>query len=140
MSDDYGRYDYHQFYKPDERENEQLQLSAAKSEAFNDMLNLILNHKKEITKIPQCSSIDGATAWASKRKGYFAEEKDIGGDDKPEVVVFDKHKRPVVVNGYKLRASDYPIRRMYWKENNTPEKRAGNPMWSSNRKQGRKNL
>ena len=128
MSDDYGRYDYHQFYSPDEREKEEMQLSAAKSEAFNDMLNLILNHKKEITKIAQCSTIDGAKGWASKRKGYFAEEKDIGGDDKPEVVVFDKHKKPVVVNGYKLKASDYPMRRMYWKENNTPEKRAGNPM------------
>ena len=135
MSDDYGRYDYHQFYAPDEREKEELQLSAAKSEAFNDMLNLILNHKKEITKIAQCSTIDGATAWANKRKGYFAKEKDIGGDDKPEVVVFDKHKRPIVVNGYKLKASDYPMRRMYWKENNTPEKRAGNPMklWAQTR-------
>ena len=135
MSDDYGRYDYHQFYAPDEREKEEMQLSAAKSEAFNDMLNLILNHKKEITKIAQCSTIDGAKGWASKRKGYFAEEKDIGGDDKPEVVVFDKHKRPIVVNGYKLKASDYPIRRMYWKENNTPEKRAGNPMklWAQNK-------
>ena len=94
------------------------------------MINLILNHKKEITKVPSATTFNGAKAWAAKRpgQGYRVEYRDIGGDPEKEVVVFDKAGRPFMVNGYKLKPSDYGLRKAYFEANPTSVERAGNPM------------
>ena len=61
--------------------------SAEKNELIEDMLDIILKHKKEIKKVPQCSAIDSATDWAAKRR-LLAKEVDLDDDGTPEVVVF----------------------------------------------------
>ena len=116
-------------FKEDLRDSTQ-RLSEARESALNDMLDIILHHKKEIVKVPQCSTLKGARAWVAKRpnSGFRADIADIGGDSEQEVVVYDKAGRPFIVNGYKLKASDYGLRKAYWTANPTPEQRAGNPM------------
>ena len=116
----------------DQRKSTHNELSEARESALNDMLDLILHHKKEIAKIPAATTFRGAQEWCAKRpnSGYRAEYRDIGGDEEKEVVVFDKAGRPFMVNGYKLKPSDYGVRKAYWEANPTAEDRAGNPMRS----------
>ena len=131
MEEDYPLYNVHRAgLLDDNRKSTSNELSAARESALNDMLNLILNHKKEITKVPSATTFNGAKAWAAKRpgSGFRAEYRDIGGDPDKEVVVFDKAGRPFMVNGYKLKPSDYGLRKAYFEANPTSVDRAGNPM------------
>ena len=137
MSEDYiGEYDVHRLGTLEDLRNTSNDLSKARADTLQAMVNLILEHKKEITKVPSATTFAGARAWAEKRKhlGYRAEEVDIAGDEEKEAVVYDKAGRPFMINGYKLKPSDYGIRKAYWTANPTPEKRAGNPMreWAVN--------
>jgi hypothetical protein len=131
MEEDYPLYNVHRAgLLDDNRKSTSNELSAARESALNDMLNLILNHKKEITKVPSATTFNGAKAWAAKRpgSGFRVEYRDIGGDPEKEVVVFDKAGRPFIVNGYKLKPSDYGLRKAYFEANPTSVDRAGNPM------------
>ena len=112
----------------------QKQVTERYEDVLDSMLNVILNHKKELHKIPQCTTVAGAKEWASKRPGFRAQMRNIGGDPEPEVVVFDKAGKPVVVNGYQLKPSDYGLRTAYWEANPTKEARIDNPMrkWAEN--------
>ena len=90
-------------------------LGERREDILDSMLNLILNHKKEIQKIPSCTTLRGAQAWCDKRpgSGFRAHMADIGGDPENEVVVYDKAGKPVIVNGYRIKPSDYGIRKLY---------------------------
>ena len=101
--------------------------SAKREDMYDSLMNLILKHKMEMTKVPAASSLNTAQAWAQKR-GLRAGERDLDGDGHPETVVFDKSGKPFIINGYKLKASDYPIRREYWSRHPTAEDRAAEPM------------
>ena len=100
-----------------------------RQDMYNAMLNLILKHKVELQKIPAASSLASATNWAAKR-GLRAGEADLDKDGKPETVVYDKSGKPYIINGYRLKASDYPIRKAFYTAFPTPEDRAGESMSS----------
>ena len=63
---------------PNKQSREDSEIRAARKDAFDSMLNLILTHKKDIVKVPACSSYESAQEWASKRPGYRVVKKDIG--------------------------------------------------------------
>ena len=145
----YNPYDYHRAgLMEDMRKNTSNELSAARADALQSMIDLILQHKKEIVKIPQATTFKGAQDWAAKRPnaGYRVAYTDIGGDPEKEVVVYDKGGRPFMINGYKMKPSDYGLRKAYWEQNPTSEQRAGNPMreWAAeyawNTKEDPKNM
>ena len=98
---------------------------------YDAMLTLILDHKKELQKIPAASSLKSAQIWARKR-GLRAGEEDFNGDGIPETVVYNKAGQPFIINGYKLKASDYGIRNRFFNQFPTPEARVGESMknWS----------
>ena len=96
---------------------------------YDAMLTLILDHKKELQKIPAASSIESATIWAGKR-GLRAGVQDFNGDGIPETVVYNKAGRPWIINGYKLKSSDYPIRNAFYSHFPDPEQRVGESMRS----------
>lgn len=100
-----------------------------KSEVLEDLYDIILKHKKELRKIPQCSHINGAQEWARKR-GLRAIETNIDGDaaGTKEVVVLDKKGKPFVVNGYTLKPSDFPVRNKYWSTHQKESERVKEPM------------
>ena len=100
-----------------------------REDMYNAMLNLILKHKVELQKIPAASSLASATNWAAKR-GLRAGEADLDKDGKPETIVYDKSGKPYIINGYRLKASDYPIRKAFYTAFPTPEDRAGESMSS----------
>ena len=101
--------------------------SAAAEDAMDSMLNIILTHKKEIQKVPQFSSVKSSNAWLQRHpnSGLRVQEKDLDGDGSREVVLYNKAGQPVIVNGYKLRANDYPVRRAYWSNHPDPIDREG---------------
>ena len=109
-------------------ENEQYR-NLSKNELIEDMLDIILRHKKEIKKVPQAMYPAGAQKWASRR-GLYATETNIDNspDGSKEVVVFDRKGNPMVVNGYMLKPSDYPVRRKYWDTHQTESSRVDEPM------------
>ena len=84
-----------------------------RKDMYNAMLNLILKHKVELQKIPATSAIESAKEWAGKR-GLRAGTKDLDGDGKPETIVYNKAGKPWIINGYRLKASDYPIRNAFY--------------------------
>ena len=121
-----GRVDRYQ--DPSKKDEERGLMSEAKKDAYNSLLNLILTHKKEIVKVPACSTFESATQWAKKRPGFRVDKKNIGGDEEEEVVVYDRNGNPFIINGYKMAPSDYGFRKAYYTANDTAEKRAGYSM------------
>ena len=101
--------------------------SESAEDAMNSMLNIILTHKKEIQKLPHFSSIESSNDWINRHpnSGLRADVKDLDGDGTQEVVLYNRAGKPVIVNGYKLRASDYPQRRAYWGSHPKPSDRIG---------------
>ena len=89
---------------------------------YDSMINMIVNHKMELQKIPQCSSLATAEQWAAKR-ALRAGQQDFDGDGISEIVVYNKAGQPMIINGYRPKPSDYAIRNAYWTENPTYESR-----------------
>ena len=119
--DDFRRLD-------DERKHEDGYNDKSK-DMYNAMLTLILDHKKELQKIPATSSLPSATIWARKR-GLRAGTEDFNGDGIPEVVVYNKAGNPWIINGYKLKSSDYAQRNAFYTQFPDAESRVGESMKS----------
>lgn len=93
-------------------------LPANQQDLYNSFINLIVNHKMELQKIPAASHPETAADWAEKR-GLRAGQQDFDNDGHPETVIYNKAGNPYIINGYKLKPSDYPIRNQYWGANKT---------------------
>jgi len=93
-------------------------LTADQQDLYNSFINLIVNHKMELQKIPAASHPETAAKWAEKR-GLRAGQQDFDNDGHPETVIYNKAGNPYIINGYKLKPSDYPIRNKYWGANQT---------------------
>ena len=90
------------------------------NEVFDDLINIILNAKKDITRINGLDDIENARKYAETHGYRIPDELDINHDGVDDIIISDKKGRPVIVNGYKISDSRQPIRKMYIKE-----KRAG---------------
>ena len=107
------------------------QLGERREDVLDSLLNLILNHKKEIQKVPGTATYEAAKNWCKKRpgSGFRADEQDLGGGPDKEVVIFDKAGKPFIVNGYKLKPSDYGMRKFYQEAvDKDPERMIGTSM------------
>ena len=84
--------------------------------AVDDLINVILNAKKDITRIEGLDDYETAREYAAKRGYRISEEtEDINHDGVDDVVLYDKMGKPVIVNGYKLSPSKQPLRKLYQK-------------------------
>lgn len=86
------------------------------------------NHKQDIKRINEAQSINGAKNWINKKgmKGYYTvEAKDIDNDGIKDVLVKDINGQLVIVNGYTVKPSQYPLRSMYYEL--PPEERKDKP-------------
>lgn len=116
---------------PDKKEGPDTHgITAGRQDAFNSMINLLLNHQQEIVKVPACSTLESANEWCAARpkSGYRAALAHLNDDRIPEVVVYDRKGAPFIVNGYKMGASDYGMRHAYYDRNPTKAHRALNTM------------
>ena len=88
--------------------------------AVNDLINIILNAKKDITRVEGLDDYVNAKKYADKR-GYriSGEDADINHDGVNDIVLYDRKGKPVIVNGYKLSPSKQPLRKLYQKAKRT---------------------
>lgn len=99
---------------------------------FDDLINIILNAKKDIVKVNGLDDYDTAAEYAEKRGLRISEPEDINHDGVDDIVLYNKRGRPVIVNGYKLTPSKQPLRKEFLRakkagELNNPE--AGYKGW-----------
>ena len=96
---------------------------------YEELAKVVAGLGKEIKRINQCLTLEGAQEYASKRKNWQADEADITGprglpDGIKEVYVTDSKGRVKVINGHGLAKSEYPVRKAYRTKYDTPKKRS----------------
>ena len=85
---------------------------------YEELAKVVAGLGKEIKRINQCLTLEGAQEYVKKRKNWSADEADITGprglpDGIKEVYVTDSKGRVKVINGYGLAKSEYPVRKAY---------------------------
>ena len=94
--------------------------------AMRSLLNIVgtANHKKDIKQIAKTQSVRGAQEWITKnnKQGWTAAEEDVDNDGISDVLVKDANGNLVIVNGYTLKPSTYPYRKLFYEAD--PEVRA----------------
>ena len=83
-------------------------------QVFNNLIDVILNAKKDIIRINGLDDYETAKQYAEKRNLRISEkETDINHDGVNDVILYNKAGNPVIVNGYKLVPSQQPVRKLY---------------------------
>ena len=85
---------------------------------YGELATIVAGLQKDVQRINQCLTLEGAEAYASKRKNWEAREEDITGPEgKPdgikEVYVTDSKGNLKIINGWMLKKTEYPIRKAY---------------------------
>ena len=85
---------------------------------YEELTKIVAGLKKDVKKINQCLTLEGARAYASKRKNWEAYSEDITGpngipDGIPEILVTDADGNVKIVNGWSLGKGTYPMRTVY---------------------------
>ena len=104
-------------------------ISENKTDLYDSLVNIVLNHKSELQKLPGLAAPKVAQKWAEDR-GLRFRDHDLNNDGIMDSVIYNKAGQPFIINGYKIKPSDYKVRRDYYEANPTTEKRIGNPMKS----------
>ena len=93
-------------------------VSPINQSAMSSLINIVgtANHKKDIKQIAKTQSVRGAQEWIKKNKkaGWIAEEEDVDNDGISDVLVKDANGNLVIVNGYTLKPSTYPYRKLFY--------------------------
>ena len=92
-------------------------VSNIKQSAMRSLINIVgtANHKKDIKQIAKTQSVKGAQEWITKhnKQGWTAVEDDADDDGIADVLVKDANGNLVIVNGYTLKPSTYPYRKLF---------------------------
>jgi len=88
---------------------------------YDQLINIILNAKKDIKFSPSAESRAGAEKYAFTHGLRLGKEgTDINEDGVEDIVLYNKAGYPVVINGYHLKPSQFPFRKSYKEQNPTP--------------------
>lgn len=92
--------------------------------AMYELGDVVLNKKKDFHLVRNAVNLRGAQEWAAKHKYPQPQsDVDINGDNIPDTVVYDSYGKPVMVNGWTLQKSQYPLRKQFLDENPTKQQR-----------------
>ena len=81
--------------------------------AYDSLVNLVLNHKMELKKMPSLMTEEGAAKYANNTRDasgkplYRLKTNDINGDGENDIILYNRAGKPVIVNGYKAKPSDF---------------------------------
>ena len=100
------------------KKNEEYDRKFSLQPGYDELIHIVAGLQKDVKKINQCITLDGAKEYASKRKNWTAHEEDITGphgkpDGINEVFVCDAKGNLKVINGVGLEKSQYPYRKAY---------------------------
>ena len=110
----------------------QVSYERTRTRAMNQLKNIVGTSglRQDIKRVRKAESLRGATKWAQKhsteKTQYTAKEEDIDGDGIQDVLVKTQNGDLVIVNGYTVRKSDYPYRRMFGELPKATRKEHGN--------------
>lgn len=87
-------------------------------DGYSELARIVAGLGKEVKRINQCLTLQGAQQYVSKKKNWTAHEADITGkngipDGVKEVFVCDSKGNLKIINGYGLEKSEYPWRKAY---------------------------
>ena len=115
--------------KRGEAYNKQIQFQPG----MEELVNVVAGLQKDIKRINQALTLDGARKYVENKPNWEAHEEDIvGPDGKPdgikEVFVTDSKGNVKIINGYSLGKSTYPIRKLHRTIYPTRQERVGHPI------------
>ena len=93
---------------------------------------IVLDIKRDIKRVSKAMSLEGAQDIANKHnakypndqsKHWRAENRDINGDNIPDITIRNANNDLLFVNGYTTKKSDWPIRYEWYKEFPTSDAR-----------------
>lgn len=91
---------------------------------YDQLINIILNAKKDIKHHRSCETFAGAERYAKSHDLRVGPPgTDINGDGFEDVVLYNKAGLPVMINGYRITPSEYPYRQQYLNQNPTAAQR-----------------
>ncbi len=95
---------------------------------MKELFHVILDLQRDIKKISDAQSLQGAQRVARRfGNGHQAKQGDFNNDGIPDVVIYDKHNNPVVINGYTTKQSKWPMMHHYFTANPTKTQRKATP-------------
>ena len=114
-----------------DKDNKQYVRKLQATNGYGELVNIVAGLQKDVKRLNQCLTLEGAQQYARKRKNWQAHEADITGPNgKPdginEVFVTDSKGNIKVINGYTLAKTTYPQRKLYRTIFNTPALRKEN--------------
>jgi len=92
------------------------------TDVYDSLINLILNHKMELKKMPSLMTTAGAQKYANSMKDqngnpmYRLQTEDLNGDGEKDIILYDRAGKPVIINGYKAKSSDFGMINAYRQE------------------------
>ena len=96
-----------------------------KEDLYESLVNLVLNHRSELKKMPSLMTEKGAQEFADKSNGQYRYKKvDLNNDNDPDLVLYNKAGQPVIINGYKIKSSDFGYINKFRSDNPTAKERA----------------
>ena len=100
---------------------------------MESLVNIVAGLQKDVKRINQALTLDGARAYIQNKPNWSAHEEDIvGPDGKPdgikEVFVADGKGNVKIINGYSLGKSSYPLRKLHRTIYPTRDSRRGHPL------------
>ena len=84
---------------------------------YDNLINIILNAKKDIKFHPSCITKEGAERYAKTRGLRVKKEsEDLNHDGIEDIVVYNKAGKPIMINGYTFSQSEFPYKQDYYKQ------------------------
>ena len=100
---------------------------------MEQLASIVLNMQRDFKRVANALSVQGAQAIVNKHNAispnsqWRVRHEDLNGDKIPDIVIVNDKNKPIVVNGWTTKQSDYPERYQYYQKYPSREQRKEHP-------------